>query len=145
MRAGLTSHDLWVRTKPTGSSRASTAANVDQWAFIAAILGYAAHHVRRPNGFMAYLGSGIFCFYIVHQTLTVVSFALLSPLGLPLFIEVGAVLVATLVGCLAAYELARRLGVWGLLMGVSPSNNKLSSRRQTDVTAPLSPVLKLKP
>ena len=106
---------------------------VDQWAFIAAILGYAAHHVHRTGPLMKYLGGGIFSFYIVHQTVTVIAAAHVEKMKLPLFAEMGIVLILTVAGCVAAYEIARRIGVFGILLGVSKTKSKLSPTVQTRV------------
>lgn len=91
---------------------------IDQWAFICAILGYGAQHIRQTSPLMRWLGGGIFTFYIVHQTLIVVLAFQLEKLNLPLFVEMGLVLSLTLTGCAVAYEIARRAGVFGILMGV---------------------------
>ncbi|WP_409018579.1 acyltransferase family protein [Brevundimonas vesicularis] len=107
---------------------------VDQWSFIAAILGYSAHHITAPSRLMAYLGGGVFTFYILHQTLIITSFALLEPLSLPLAVEASLILLITLIGCLLGYEVARRLGPLGLLLGVSPAKLCLSRPRQAAVT-----------
>ena len=110
---------------------------IDQWAFIAAILGYSAHHITAPNRLVTYLGGGIFTFYILHQTLIVSGFALLEPLQMPLIIEALAILLITLVGSFLGYEAARRVGPMGLLLGVSPPKIPLSYPRQSDVTVTL--------
>lgn len=107
---------------------------VDQWAFIAAMLGYAGHHIRRPNPLMAYLGRGIFTFYIVHQTITVVAAANIETWKLPLPVEMAIVLGVTVGGSVLAYEIAKRLGVFGLLLGVSPAKRPVSPTVQPAVT-----------
>lgn len=107
---------------------------VDQWAFIAAILGYAAHHIRRTNPLMAYLSGGIFTFYIMHQTITVVAAANVENLKLPLPVEMAIVLGVTVGGSVLAYEIAKRLGVFGLLLGVSPAKRPVSPTIQAAVT-----------
>lgn len=93
---------------------------IDQWAFIAAILGFGARHLDRDSRLLRYLSVGVFPFYIVHQTVTVVAAHHLAALGLPLGLEAALLVGATLGGCLLAYEVARRLGWLGLLLGVRP-------------------------
>lgn len=93
---------------------------VDQWAFIAAILGFGARHLNRDSRALRYLSLGVFPFYIVHQTVTVVAAHHLAALGLPQVIEAVLVIGVTFAGCLIAYEAARRLGWLGLLLGVRP-------------------------
>ncbi len=106
---------------------------VDQWAFIVAILGYAAHHIHRTSPLMKYLGGGIFTFYIIHQTLIVVVAANVEKLKLPLFAEMGIVVGLTVGGSLLAYEIAKRIGVFGALLGVTPRKRPVSHTVQTTV------------
>ncbi|WP_332640364.1 acyltransferase family protein [Brevundimonas sp.] len=93
---------------------------VDQWAWIAAIMGYGARYLNRGGPVLRYLSVGVFPFYIVHQTVIIVAAWYLMPLNLPLPIEAGLVITATFAACFAAYEIARRLGWLGLLLGVRP-------------------------
>ncbi|WP_447910648.1 acyltransferase family protein [Brevundimonas bullata] len=93
---------------------------LDQWAFIVAILGYGARYLNRGGPVLRYLTVGVFPFYIVHQTIIVVVAHNLSTLGLPQPLEAGIVIGATLAACFAAYEVARRAGWLGLLLGVQP-------------------------
>lgn len=106
---------------------------VDQWAFIATIMGYAARHIHSTTPLMKYLGGGIFTFYIVHQTLIVVAAANVEKLKLPLFAEMGIVLFITVGGSVLAYEIAKRIGVLGLLLGVSAPKRAVSQSVQTPV------------
>jgi glucan biosynthesis protein C len=93
---------------------------LDQWAFIVAILGYGARYLNRGGPVLRYLTVGVFPFYIVHQTIIVVVAHNLSTLGLPQLLEAGIVIGMTFAGCFAAYEVARRAGWLGLLLGVQP-------------------------
>lgn len=93
----------------------------DQWAFIVAILGFGARWLNRGGPVLRYLTVGIFPFYIVHQTVIVVVGHHLAALGLPLAAEAALLIAATFAGCFLAYELARRLGWLGLLLGVRPA------------------------
>ena len=100
---------------------------VDQWAFIVAILGFGARWLNHGGPALRYLTVGIFPFYIVHQTVIVVLGHHLAKLGLPLVAEAGLLIAATVVGCFLAYELARRLGWLGLLLGVKPEGRPLAA------------------
>ncbi|SFS70445.1 acyltransferase family protein [Brevundimonas viscosa] len=93
----------------------------DQWAFIVAILGFGARWLNRGGPVLRYLTIGVFPFYIVHQTVIVVVGHHLADLGLPLFAEATLLIAATFAGCFLAYELARRTGWLGLLLGVRPA------------------------
>jgi glucan biosynthesis protein C len=93
---------------------------IDQWTFIAAILGFGAKHLTRETRLLRYLTIGVFPFYIAHQTIIVVAGHHLAKLGLPLAVEVSLLIGATVAGCWATYEIARRIGWAGLLLGVRP-------------------------
>ena len=97
---------------------------IDQWAFIAAVLGYGARYLNRCGPVLRYLTLGVFPFYIVHQTVIVVVAHHLAGLKLPQPLEAGLVIAATFAGCFAAYELARRAGWLGLLLGVRPASRR---------------------
>ncbi|MBU1384820.1 MAG: acyltransferase family protein [Alphaproteobacteria bacterium] len=100
----------------------------DQWAWIAAILGYGARYLNRGGPVLRYLSAGVFPFYIVHQTAIIVAAWYLMPLRLPLAVEAGLVIAATFAACFLACELARRLGWLGLLLGVKPQAAKRPPR-----------------
>lgn len=106
---------------------------VDQWGFIAAIIGFAAHHIRSSHRVMRYLGGGVFTFYIVHQSVIVLAAVRIERLQLPLMAEFGLVLLLTLCGCLLAYEIARRMGFFGILLGVAPTKRSVSHSVQNTV------------
>ncbi|WP_339870892.1 acyltransferase family protein [uncultured Brevundimonas sp.] len=101
---------------------------IDQWTFMAAVLGYGARYLTRGGPVLRYLTVGVFPFYIVHQTVIITTAHYLMPLNLPLSAEAGLVLGATLAGCLLTYEVARRIGWFGLLLGVKPQAAKRPPR-----------------
>jgi hypothetical protein len=100
----------------------------DQWAFIAAILGFGAKHLNRGGPALRYLTVGVFPFYIVHQTAIVVLGHHLAQLRLPLAVEASVLIAATFAACFLAYEIARRIGWFGLLLGVKPQAAKRPPR-----------------
>lgn len=93
---------------------------IDQASFIAAILGFGARWLNRGGPILRYLTIGVFPFYIVHQTVTVVAAYHLAKLGWPQGLEALTVIAVTALGCWLAYEVARRIGWFGLLLGVRP-------------------------
>lgn len=106
--------------KPPDALRmtARTAYAVEQWAMILAVLGFARRHLNRSTPLLRYLSVGVFPFYIIHQTLIVVIGHNLTPFDLPVGIESLLLIAATVAGCFATYELARRIRVLGPLLGV---------------------------
>jgi hypothetical protein len=101
---------------------------LDQAGFIAAILGFGARWLNRDAPALRYLSAGVFPFYIVHQTVTVVAAYNLAALHLPLGVEAGLLILITALGCLLAYEVARRIGWLGLLLGVKPQKAERTAR-----------------
>ena len=73
---------------------------IDQWAFIAAVLGYGARYLNRGGPWLRYLTLGVFPFYIVHQTVIVVAAHNLAAWKLPQPLEAGLVKEA----CGAAFQ-----------------------------------------
>lgn len=102
-----------------GGSVKSTVFAIDQWATIAAILGFGARHLRRADGpALRYLTDAVFPCYLAHQTLLVIAVYLIKPHNLPAVPEAALLTVITLGGSLLVYEIVRRLGpirpLWGL-------------------------------
>jgi len=111
---------------------------VDQWAFIAAILGFGARWLNHGGPVLRYLSVGVFPFYIAHQTVTVVVGHHLAKLGLPVVAEAGLLIAATAAGCFVAYEVARRIGWLGLLLGVKPERRSMRGGVQAAKRPPLA-------
>ena len=109
----------------------------DQWAFIVAILGFGGRWLNRGGPVLRYLTVGVFPFYIVHQTVIVVAGHHLARLGLPVGAEAAALVSITVLGCAVTYEVARRAGVFGLLLGVMPSGGR--RRRFADAACGATP------
>ncbi|MBW8305024.1 MAG: acyltransferase, partial [Brevundimonas sp.] len=101
---------------------------IDQWVWIAAILGYGARYLNRGGPVLRYLSVGVFPFYIVHQTAIIIAAWYLMPLNLPLVVEAVLVIAATFSACFIGYEVARRIGWFGLLLGVKPQAAKRPPR-----------------
>lgn len=105
----------------------------DQWCAIVAILGFGAKHLSNKGGpALRYLTLGVFPFYIMHQTLIVVMAHHLAKLGLPQALEGAILIAATFAGCLATYEIARRIPGVRTLFGLK--------RQSVEAPAILPPV-----
>lgn len=91
---------------------------VEQWAMIVAVLGFARQYLNQSSALLRYLSRGVFPFYIIHQTLIVVIGHNLTPFNLPVVPESLLIITLTVAGCFATYELARRIGRLGVLLGV---------------------------
>ncbi|MDG2527316.1 acyltransferase family protein [Caulobacter endophyticus] len=91
---------------------------VDQWCAIAAILGFGAKHLNRGGPVLRYLTLGVFPFYIVHQTVTVVLARHLAKAGLPQGLEALILVAGTFGACFATYEIVRRIPGVRMLFGL---------------------------
>lgn len=94
---------------------------IDQWAVIAAVLGFGSRHLRNASGpVLSYLNQAVFPCYLAHQTVLVLTVWLIKPANLPAVAEVAALVVATFVGSLLAYEAVRRAPLIRPLWGLKP-------------------------
>ncbi|MFN3858474.1 MAG: acyltransferase family protein [Caulobacter sp.] len=91
---------------------------VDQWAAIAAALGFGARHLNRGGPVLTWLTLAVFPFYIVHQTIIVVAGHHLAKLGLPQGLEAVLLIGVTAAGCLLTYEVVSRVAILRPLFGL---------------------------
>jgi hypothetical protein len=114
----------WLRSLPAGTPLRMALPLVygfDQWCWILAILGFARRWLSdRDGALLRYAAGAVFCWYIVHQTIIVVVAHWLKPLALPMAAEATIVIGATVAGCWASYEVARRVPLLRPLMGIAP-------------------------
>lgn len=82
------------------------------WAVIALLLGLAQRFLSRPSKVLAYATQAVLPWYILHQSLIVAIGFVFIGSGLPLWVEVPAVLLGTAVGCASIYELMIRRSPW---------------------------------
>lgn len=98
------------------ASRAAFA--LQQWMMILAVLGFARRYLNRGGPVLRYLSVGVFPFYIAHQTIIVIAGHHLKALALPVAAESAVLILLTIAGCWATYEIARRVRLLGPLLGV---------------------------
>ena len=89
---------------------ARLARSVQAWGIILALLGLAQRHLHHDSPARRYLTDAIFPYYIAHQTIIVLVGHALKTHGLGAGTEFAIILAATVIGCAATYELARRVG-----------------------------------
>ncbi len=91
------------------------------WAAIIAMLGYARHHLANADGpWRRWLTKAVFPFYIIHQTVIVVAAYQLDRLALPLVIEVSILLSITFAACFATAWIAGLSKPLGVVLGWAP-------------------------
>ena len=88
------------------------------WSCILTLLGFAQRFLNRQSSALRYLTSAIFCYYVLHQTITVVADFYLTPLRLGAVTEACALTIITIGCCVAGYEVLRRIPGVGILFGV---------------------------
>jgi peptidoglycan/LPS O-acetylase OafA/YrhL len=95
--------------------------SADQWAIIAAILGFGALHLQNRDGpQLRYLTQAVFPCYLAHQTILIGAVWLVRPLNLPALVEAPILITATIGGCFAVYEGVRRINLIRPLWGLKP-------------------------
>ena len=88
------------------------------WSCILTLLGFGQRFLNRPSAPLRYLTGAIFCYYVLHQTITVVAGYYLVPHELGATAEAALLLGITVGGCVLGYELLRRIPGVGVLFGV---------------------------
>jgi len=103
---------------------------VQGWGAIVALLGIADAFWNRDHPWRATLTEAVFPFYIVHQTIIVVVGWWLLRFALHPAAEFAILIVATVAGCWAFYDIGRRIGWLRPLIGlrgVARSNDSATS------------------
>lgn len=99
------------------------------WAVIVALAGLGMRFLNRDSAILRYLTNAVFCWYILHQTITVVSGYHLAKLALPAGAEFALLTTATFAGCALGYEIARRIPALRYLLGVGEGGRTKLGRR----------------
>jgi surface polysaccharide O-acyltransferase-like enzyme len=88
------------------------------WSCILTLLGFGQRFLNRESPLLRYLTGAIFCYYVLHQTITVVAGYYLTEYQLGAAVESVLVFAITVAGCVLGYELVRRIPRVGILFGV---------------------------
>jgi len=98
---------------------------LDAWCAIVACIGFAHRHLRHADGpARRVLTQAIFPFYLIHQTIIVVTAYNLDRLGLPLWLEAPLLIGVTALGCWLFYDLGRRVPVLRVWIGLPSQANE---------------------
>lgn len=101
------------------------------WWAIAAACGWAQRAFPRESPALRAASAGVFCFYVLHQTLIVVLSQALKPLALPWGAEALLLIVLTSALCWLAYRVLRGVPVLRVALGISPLRAALPARSAT--------------
>ena len=98
------------------------------WSCILTLLGFGQRFLNRKSSLLRYLTGAIFCYYVLHQTITVVAGYYLTEFQLGVTAESLLVLAVTVAGCALGYELIRRIPYVRALFGVHKVSGFRSGR-----------------
>lgn len=98
----------------------SYVATLYAWSCILTLLGFGQRFLNRESSQLRYLTGAIFCYYVLHQTITIVAGYYLTDYELGVAVESLLVLAFTVAGCIIGYEIIRRLPGIRVLFGVHP-------------------------
>lgn len=101
---------------------------VQGWCAIVALVGLADRYWNRDHRLRPMLTEAVFPFYIVHQTIIVVTGWYLLPLALPAGAEFVILLAATVTGCWLFYRLGRETALLRPLIGLRLARRDRSAR-----------------
>jgi hypothetical protein len=106
--------------------------NTNRWLWILMLLGYANQYLNHNHRYLSYLNQAVYPYYILHQSIIVVTAFSLSAFNLGPIIEPLLVIVTTILGCAFGFEIIRRFAplrlLFGLKIGVSVSGHASTQR-----------------
>ena len=91
--------------------------SANMWLWMLALIAWAQHGLKHRTPLLAYLNGGVFCFYVLHQTLIIIFAYWLTPLKLGPVVEPILVTSLVIFFCLLLYEIIRRLPAVPILFG----------------------------
>lgn len=108
--------------------------SANAWLWIPCVIAWGQHWFTRSSLLIRYLNSGVFCFYILHQTLIIVFAYWLTPLKLGGFFEPLAVILLTALGCWILFELIKPIPGLRVLFGINTRPNTNNQQREPLMT-----------
>ncbi len=97
--------------------------SANAWLWMICIIAWAQYKFTSSNPTIRYLNSGVFCFYILHQTLIITFAYFLVPLKLGPAIEPVLIILLVAIACLLLFEIIRKLPVINILFGITLKPN----------------------
>jgi hypothetical protein len=94
------------------------AGHVECWGAIVALIGVAERYWNHNHRWRGTLTEAVFPFYLIHQTVIVVTEFWITPFHLGPVIEATILIAATVVGCWTFYLIGRRIGWLRPLIGL---------------------------
>ncbi|WP_331345772.1 acyltransferase family protein [Cellvibrio sp. UBA7661] len=94
--------------------------SANSWLWILCVTAWGQHWFNKRSPLIRYLNSGIFCFYILHQTLIIVFAYWLAPLTLGGLFEPIAVITLVIAGCWILFEILKKIPGLRIVFGINP-------------------------
>ncbi|HWV15760.1 MAG TPA: acyltransferase family protein [Cellvibrio sp.] len=88
------------------------------WLWILTIIAWAQRGLKFSNPLLTYLNSGVYCFYILHQTLIIALAYALAPRQLGAFTEPLLIISGVSLSCIGLFEVIKRLPLLPVLLGI---------------------------
>ncbi|MFT7559448.1 MAG: glucan biosynthesis protein C [Flavobacteriales bacterium] len=82
---------------------------INAWVWILAVIGWSQQLLNKGNAVLSYLNKGVYCYYILHQTIIIVCAYTLGRFEFGPVIEPLVIIVLSFGGCLLGYELLKRI------------------------------------
>ncbi len=97
--------------------------SLNAWMWVLTVCGWGQHCLNRKNGVISYINKGVYCFYILHQTVIIIFAYHLREYELGPVIEPLVLIVLTSISCLLGYELLKRIPGLRLLFGIGSGSS----------------------
>jgi glucans biosynthesis protein C len=107
-------------TAPAWETARAVARSLLAWSAILGLLGFAQTRLHHDGPVRRYLTEAIFPYYIAHQTIIIAAGFWFKQAGAQPELTFGVILLTTMLGCAATYEIARRVGWLRPLLGLKP-------------------------
>ena len=98
------------------------------WSSIVLLMALAQRYFDRPSRALTYLTGAVFCYYILHQTIIIFAGYYLTQLQLGAAPEFMQLVVITVAGCAAGYELLRRIPGVRIWFGIRGSESRAKQK-----------------
>lgn len=92
--------------------------SANSWLWMLTIIALVQRWFTHSNPIITYVNKGVYCFYILHQTLIIVIAYFLTPFHLGPVVEPLLVIASVMLGCVGLYELIKRLPMIPILFGI---------------------------
>ncbi|HSC66919.1 MAG TPA: acyltransferase family protein [Cellvibrio sp.] len=88
------------------------------WLWILTVIAWAQHWFTGSNPVLRYLNSGVYCFYILHQTLIITIAYFVVPHKLGAALEPLLIISAVAISCVILFEVIKRLPLIPIFVGI---------------------------